>query len=655
MAIDGSFSLHSAVERFLDRFPKLQSFPQFYSLTRKGHLVTEEDVVNNFVGVFLHPSYTIPLMGCFCPIARKFTDKTIDLLRLVPNLRSNVQSTIMEDDFVKVSDEIVNVIEFYSKHGRGLDLHELACLAFCRALDMAPFLLGSVLNYFKFAPSPFQRFSRQQATPSMGVKIETSELLVAQISYRFLIMKTEVFSKLWDWSCFMDFLEEPIGEYVTAEATDLIWCGVQIITIVFKLSYGASQNLNIGSEQASKCLLRWEAFCQDTSIEKAGLYSRPVAQNMPGSLDRGIGFSQENCLQSFGLDFQAVSLPEVHGVEPPWRSPKLATWNDKFKSNTFILTSKVKKSFERVLLAVSQKWPVLLYGPSGSGKSSLIAKLARDSNNQILSIQMDDQIDSRTLVGGYVCADRPGEFRWQPGSLTQAVQNGFWIVFEDIDKAPPDVHSVLTPLLEGTGSFMIGNGQEIRVAEGFRMFSTVATSNLEASQGAGRGSLSVLWRRVMVRPPEKEDLKDIIIVWYPMLELLVDRLIETFVRVNSTCMHQIVGSDSGTSASVDCLNRFSLRDLLKWCKRVVGLGFSYDGGCISEYQCYLVYKEAVDVFAAFSTSSKQRLSIMKEIAKLWPVPISAAETLYPHDKPIIQDSVTDLRIGRVSLQYTTKL
>lgn len=37
----------------------------------------------------------------------------------------------------------------------------------------------------------------------------------------------------------------------------------------------------------------------------------------------------------------------------------------------------------------------------------------------VLSIHMDDQIDGKTLVGSYVCTERPGEFRWQPGSLTQ--------------------------------------------------------------------------------------------------------------------------------------------------------------------------------------------------------------------------------------------
>lgn len=32
---------------------------------------------------------------------------------------------------------------------------------------------------------------------------------------------------------------------------------------------------------------------------------------------------------------------------------------------------------------------------------------------------MDDQIDGKTLMGSYVCTEQPGEFRWQPGSLTQ--------------------------------------------------------------------------------------------------------------------------------------------------------------------------------------------------------------------------------------------
>lgn len=59
--------------------------------------MTEEEVVNVLVGVFLHPSYTIPLIGCFRPIAQHIVDKAVALLRLVPNLRSIPEDTAAED------------------------------------------------------------------------------------------------------------------------------------------------------------------------------------------------------------------------------------------------------------------------------------------------------------------------------------------------------------------------------------------------------------------------------------------------------------------------------------------------------------------------------------------------------------------------------
>ena len=46
--------------------------------------------------------------------------------------------------------------------------------------------------------------------------------------------------------------------------------------------------------------------------------------------------------------------------------------------------------------------------------------------------------------------------------------------------------------------------------------------------------------------------------------------------------------------------------------------------------------QAVDIFASFTTSADNRLTIMKYIAKMWAAPISAAETLYPVNKPVIQ-------------------
>lgn len=112
----------------------------------QGSLVTEEELVNELVGFFLHPSYTIPLAGCFRPIVRNFVDKAVALLRLVPNLRSNTVDDAMEIDSDIVLDDVANVVEYCVGRGMGLDLHEHACFAFCRTLEMG--LVPLRLVYF---------------------------------------------------------------------------------------------------------------------------------------------------------------------------------------------------------------------------------------------------------------------------------------------------------------------------------------------------------------------------------------------------------------------------------------------------------------------------------------------------------------------------
>jgi len=84
-------------------------------------------------------------------------------------------------------------------------------------------------------------------------QVETHELHVAQISYRFLLMEREIFSKLWDWSCFLDLVRESCK-------SDLKWCGVQVLSVLLKLGYKATENLNVGAEEAFSCLLRLVMF-----------------------------------------------------------------------------------------------------------------------------------------------------------------------------------------------------------------------------------------------------------------------------------------------------------------------------------------------------------------------------------------------------------
>lgn len=69
--------------------------------------------------------------------------------------------------------------------------------------------------------------------------------------------------------------------------------------------------------------------------------------------------------------------------------------------NPFILTATVRKSFEMVFLAVSQRWPVLLYGPGGVGKTAMINKLAQDHRSQGTSFNSNKML-AFTLHFDYV-------------------------------------------------------------------------------------------------------------------------------------------------------------------------------------------------------------------------------------------------------------
>jgi midasin len=119
---------------------------------------------------------------------------------------------------------------------------------------------------------------------------------------------------------------------------------------------------------------------------------------------------------------------------------------------------------------------VLVRGPSGCGKTSLLREYAslcgRSLGDAFVTVHLGEQIDSKVLLGTFTCTSVPGEFVWTPGLLTRCVLGGQWMVMEDIDSAPPDVVSLLLPLLTSRRLNLPGYYKPVVAAPGFKLFLT---------------------------------------------------------------------------------------------------------------------------------------------------------------------------------------
>ncbi|PKA58467.1 hypothetical protein AXF42_Ash013973 [Apostasia shenzhenica] len=633
-----SWTCERALRRFLGRCPAIQSHPKFAALPQKGAALQSDDLVDALGDLFLHPCYTIPVMGCFRPLCRNILQRAVEKLRIVPSL-------VLEssDDCDEIGEEDINIIDFYIARRRSLKLHELACLAFCRALDMSPFLLKYVLSYFRFSPSPFWRLFSVGTALSCTAKIAYLIVDVVRVTYRLLVMEPKVFSELWDWSIFLDLIDVIAVHPLLDCVLDIRWCALQILSVVLRSSDRTIPNSGMKQDDSFMCLLRWEEFCQDTSFEKAGWYLKEdQLANASCSIEAE---HQSQLIESFNDCSLSYSLDGGS----KWSLKNKVSCKQSLLEGYFVLTTTLKESFEMVRMALHQKWPVLLYGPASSGKTALINDVALKSGNKVLFIHMDEQMDSKSLIGSYICSEQPGEFKWQPGSLTHAILSGLWVVFEDIDKAPNEVQSIILPLLEGSSSLVTGNGEVISVSESFRLFGTVSTSRHEIYHpNEGRFSVSVFWRKVVVRAANMDDMKEIIAARYPVLDFLSSQLVETFECVNSLVSYQMGGMVASS------FSRFSLRDLLKWCKRIAGLFLNFAGPGLSISVRQHIYQEAIDVFVACLTVPEIRLLVMREIANLWGVPPPEETSLCLCRNPDLQMQGSVLQVGRVILHCVDK-
>lgn len=86
--------------------------------------------------------------------------------------------------------------------------------------------------------------------------------------------------------------------------------------------------------------------------------------------------------------------------------------------------------------------PILLQGPTSSGKTSLVGYLAARTGHACVRINNHEGTDLQEYLGRYV-SDQHGRLVFAEGALVRAARRGDWVVLDELNLAPSDVLEAL--------------------------------------------------------------------------------------------------------------------------------------------------------------------------------------------------------------------
>jgi midasin len=158
----------------------------------------------------------------------------------------------------------------------------------------------------------------------------------------------------------------------------------------------------------------------------------------------------------------------------------------------YILTPSVQqKLIDLARIILTRRFPILIEGPTSSGKTSSIEYLAKRTGHHFVRINNHEHTDIQEYLGSYVSDPLTGKLIFNDGLLVQALREGHWIVLDELNLAPTDVLEALNRLLDDNRELVIPETQEVvRPHPHFMLFATQNPPGLYA----GRKVLSRAFR-----------------------------------------------------------------------------------------------------------------------------------------------------------------
>jgi hypothetical protein len=282
-----------------------------------------------------------------------------------------------------------------------------------RLLSVYPYLIDTFLLSIRGSTLELVLRECQVQHPQRGCIF--SKISVIRTVRRLLCLSPSRLLEIWDWSplvtLFSDTSLEVRVEAVHAVGLILSLSEHDINSMISLLRQDVIENIDgskLVDDESESDLERAKLFISGLA-DSSDLPSSSTASN-----DVNISRAQSESARdsnSISKNIESLFITEV--VNRSCSADK-----------EFVHTMTTCKNLENMAVALCQKRPILVEGPSGSGKTALIEYVATltGNSNSMIRVHLDDQMDSKTLVGSYVCTETPGEFVWQAGALTQAME-----------------------------------------------------------------------------------------------------------------------------------------------------------------------------------------------------------------------------------------
>lgn len=159
--------------------------------------------------------------------------------------------------------------------------------------------------------------------------------------------------------------------------------------------------------------------------------------------------------------------------------------------------------------AYKNKLPMLLKGPTGTGKSRFVEFMAEKMGKKLYTVACHEETSSTDLIGRYII--KGNETVWIDGPMTRAVKEGAFLYLDEIAEARPDIIVALHSLTDHRRTLFIDKTGDTVVAD--ENFMLIATYNPGYQKGFKELKPSTRQRFISLsfNYPENEVETDILI------------------------------------------------------------------------------------------------------------------------------------------------